>query len=97
MIPLSAFGACCIALTSRQGEDGRVRHVRDIDEKLVERPKTGYVEGARVVIERGIHAGLHGVIKSVSSRNISDDILLFMIDIITDPNGGWSTEDRPRQ
>ena len=45
-------------------DQGRQRHVKRVGDKLVERAKTGFSQGALVAVTDGVHKGLYGRIVS---------------------------------
>lgn len=52
-------------------EDGKVRHTKTLDEKLVEREKLGLYVGKRVAIMDGPHEGMSGKIVALEKRQSS--------------------------
>ena len=47
-----------------KGKDGRVRHVRTLDEELVPL-KAPFYDGAPVFVKKGVHRGMRGTIVEV--------------------------------
>jgi tRNA G37 N-methylase TrmD len=48
------------------GPDGKVRHIKTLDDELIEAAPTSLAKGVLVVIARGRHQGIDGRVKKVT-------------------------------